>query len=174
MRDETKESHNEEEDLATYRPVTVRISDLIASQLNDSESDCPLQANAELISRYIGTAPKDIFEQDWKEIVENILLPGSRLVGIGACIDQKNVDAAVKEALRDPSGEMGKKQDIVNNNVLVGIFGGTDIQVKAVKRIESLVSYASCQDVDCKLVQYDEMQNIIAVLIMTKLLGGLI
>jgi len=63
---------------------------------------------------------------------------------------------------------MDDKQLLMNRKTVVGIFSGSDIQGKTVKRIENLMSKASCQDIDCKVVLYDEMKAIITVLILAR------
>ena len=165
MTDEIKIPHNDwQDDLISYHPITVKIRSLIASQLIFTEKASTLQDNATLISRCIGTVPKNQFEQDWKDLVTALLKPGQVLVGIGACIGPNDVNSAVKEALSDP--DMDRDQIRTCSKIVVGIFGGADIPGKTVERIVNMVSRVSGQDIDSKVILFDEMQDIIAVLIM--------
>ena len=150
----------------SYHPITSKLISLIASQLLFTEDESPLQKNAELISGCMGTIPIKRFEQDWEDLVTCILLPGQVQIGIGACIGPNNVNTAVKEAMSDPDMDLNQIQQ--GGKVIIGIFGGSGIDDETVTRIETLVSNASCQDIDCKVIQYDEMQDIIAVLIIAK------
>ena len=149
-----------------YRPIASKISSLIASQFLFTENDTPLQKNAVLISECIGTIPEKRFEEDWEGLVANILQPGLALVGIGACIGPNVVSAAVKEALSDP--DMYLNHIRMNSKFIVGIISGSEVPIKTVKWIEHLLSMALFQNVDCKVIQYDEMQDIIAVLVLAK------
>lgn len=150
----------------SYRPITSKIIGLIASQLSFAENESPLQKNSELISGCMGTVPVKRFEQNWKDLVTSILLPGQVLIGIGACIGPNNVNTAVKEALS--GSDMDLNQISQGGKVIIGIFTGSNIDDETVARIETLVLNASCQDIDCKVIQYDEMQDLIAVLIIVK------
>ena len=168
MTEESKELNDgKQEGLIYYRPVTSKIRSLIASQEDSSEEDGPLQKNAELISRCLGTVPKNQFEQDWKELVTAILHPGQELIGIGACTGPNDVKDAVKEALSDPL--MDKDLLRSSSKVVVGIIGGPGIDDKTVARISNLVSKrTSRQDIHIKVIIYDEMEEILSVLIMAR------
>ena len=165
---EILEQHNNwQNDLITFKPITTKIKRLIASQVDSKENDGLLQENAELISRCIGTVPENRFEQDWERIASAMFLPGQVLLGIGACLGPDNVNAAVNEALR--KSDLHKRQFLKHCEIFIGIFSGSDIHHKAVNRIVTQILKASYQlYVDCKVIKYDELQDIVAVLVMAK------
>jgi len=159
--------NNWQNNLITFKPITTKIKRLIASQYNSKESDGLLQENAEMISLCIGTVPENRFEQDWERIASAMLLPGQVLIGIGACIGSNNIDAAVNEALKKT--DVNKRQFLKHCKIFVGIFSGYDVHHKTTNRIVTQVLKASYQlYVDCKVIQYNELQDIITVLIMAK------
>jgi len=83
MTTEVKGQYNGSHDgLISYHPVAAKICSLIASQ---SVKDSPLQENAAMISGCIGSVPTSLFEQDWKNLVATLPMPGTQ-AGIGACI----------------------------------------------------------------------------------------
>jgi hypothetical protein len=149
-----------------YRPITNIVGSLIASQLHFTGNDACLQDNAELISECIGTVPERQFEQDWEGLITGILLPEQKLFGIGACIGPYNVNFAVREALSAP--DMYVNNIHPSDKLILGIFTGTDLELKTIKWIEYLVSKTIHQNIDCKVIRYDEMEEVIAVFIMVK------
>jgi cell division GTPase FtsZ len=77
------------------------------------------------------------------------------------------VNAAVKEALSDPL--MDKELLHSSRRVIVGIIAGSSIDDITLARIKNLISKrAFRQDIHIKVIIYDEMQEIVSVLIMAQ------